>query len=276
MGRLDGKVAFITGAARGQGRAHAIRLAEEGADIVAVDVDGSVPTVPYELASRKDLDRTAQEVEARGRRVLARVADVRDQAALDGVVAEAIEVLGPIEVVCANAGVVVYARTHELSEAQWQDVIDINLTGVWHTVKAAIPGMLEAGRGGCIVLTSSAAAIKASPNIASYVSSKNGLIGLMRTLAIELAPHHIRVNTVNPTTVSTDMVLNDATCRQFLPEMDGPTVDDMIPILAARTALGIPWVEPVDISNAIVWLASDEARYVTGVVLPVTAGATVK
>lgn len=276
MGRLEGKVAFITGAARGQGRSHAIRLAEEGAKVVAVDIGTAIDTVPYELASDEDLETTVKEVEARGGEILARTADVRDQAALDGAVAEAIDRFGHIDIVCANAAILLFGAIPELSEAQWRDVIDVNLTGAWHTVKAVVPGMIQAGRGGSIVLTSSAAAIKASPNIGPYVASKNGLIGLMRTLAVELAPHRIRVNTINPTTVSTRMVLNEATIRQFLPDRTDATVDDLVPVLAARTALGVPWVEPVDISNALVWLASEEARYVTGVMLPVTAGATEK
>jgi SDR family mycofactocin-dependent oxidoreductase len=276
MGRLDGKVAFITGAARGQGRAHAVRLAEEGADIVAVDIDGTIDTVPYPLAQEGDLAATAKEVEALGRRIIASPVDVRDQAALDAVVARAQDTFGHIDIVCANAAILSFGPTWELSEVQWQDVIDVNLTGAWHTVKAAIPSMIEAGCGGSIVLTSSAAALKASPNIAPYVASKHGVIGLMRTLALELAPHGIRVNTVNPTTVSTAMVLNDATYRQFLPDHEHPTVEDLIPILSERTALGIPWVEARDISEAVLWLASDEARYVTGVVLPISAGATEK
>ena len=276
MGRLDGRVAFITGAARGQGRMHAVRMAEEGADIVAIDVYEGVETAPYPIATAADLDTTVEMVEKQGGRILARRCDVRDQAGLDSLVAEAANELGPIDIVVANAGISQRPdKTWEITEDVWKEMIDINLTGVWHTVKAAVPGMAAAGRGGSITIISSAAGLKANANTAAYVSAKHGLVGLMRTLALELAPHSIRVNTVHPTTVETDMILNDRTYRLFRPDLDSPTLEDAMDRFYGLNLLPVPWVDPVDISSAVIWLASDEARYVTGVALPIDAGLTI-
>lgn len=272
MGKVDGKVAFITGAARGQGRAHAVRLAEEGASIVAVDLDGPIASIAYELAYAEDLAETASAVRAAGGEILTATADVRDQQALLKVVDATLERFGRIDIVCANAGIVSYGPTWELSEEQWRDVIDVNLTGAFHTVKATVPAMISGAQGGSIVLTSSTAAFQSTPNIAAYSASKHGLVGLMWTLAIELAPYRIRVNTVHPTTVPTGMILNDATFRLFCPDVTDPSRELFETRLAARTPMGVPWVEPEDIANAVLWLASDEARFVTGASLPVTAG----
>ena len=273
MGRVEGKVALITGAARGQGRAHAVRLAEEGAAIVAVDLDGRIDSIAYPLASTGDLEETLSMVEAVGGDILATTADVRDQGTLDEVVRSTVTRFGRIDIVCANAGIVSYGPTWELTEAQWQDIIDVNLTGAFHTVKAAVPAMIAAGNGGAIVLTSSTAAFASTPNIAAYSASKHGLVGLMWTLASELAPHHIRVNTVHPTTVPTPMILNDATYRLFCPDVEAPTKELFESRLIERSPMGVSWIQPEDISNAILWLVSDEARYVTGASVPVTAGA---
>jgi SDR family mycofactocin-dependent oxidoreductase len=272
MGRVEGKVAFITGGARGQGRSHAVRLAEEGADVVVVDACEEVPTSGYAMATTADLEETADMVEALGRRVVARQADVREQRALDAVVAEALDELGPIEIVSANAGVASFAPTWELTDDQWQDVIDIDLTGVWRTVKAVAPSMLEAGRGGSIVLTSSAGGIQGIQNFGHYVAAKHGVIGLMKTLANEVAGHRIRVNAVVPGTVLTPMAINEPAMRLFRPDIEHPTLEDVRDAMQSMHALPVPWLEPVDVSNAIVWLSSDEARYVTGVVLPIDAG----
>jgi (+)-trans-carveol dehydrogenase len=275
-GKLEGKVAFITGAARGQGRSHAVRLAQEGADIIAVDLCAQVASVPYPMATPQDLDQTVKEVEALDRRIVATQVDVRDYDALKQALDDGVAELGRLDVVSANAGIVSYGRAEELAEQTWQDVIDTDLTGEWHAAKAAIPHLRAGGRGGSIILTSSDAGLKASQNLAHYVAAKHGVIGLMRTLALELAPDFIRVNALAPTTVDTPMVMNEATYRLFRPDLENPTADDMAGPATALNVLPIPWVEPVDISNALVFLASDQARYVTGVVLPVDAGAAIK
>src|SRR5580693_4185104 len=276
MGKLEGKVAFITGAARGQGRSHAVRLAQEGADIIAVDLCAQVASVPYPMATPQDLDQTVKEVEALDRRIVATQVDVRDYDALKQALDDGVAQLGRLDVVSANAGIVSYGRAEELAEQTWQDVIDTDLTGEWHAAKAAIPHLRAGGRGGSIILTSSDAGLKASQNLAHYVAAKHGVIGLMRTLALELAPDFIRVNALAPTAVDTPMVMNSATYRLLRPDLENPTADDMAGPAAALNVLPIPWVEPADISNAVLWLASEEARYVTGVALPVDAGIVIK
>lgn len=199
MGRVEGKVALITGAARGQGRSHALRLAEEGADIIAVDICAQVDTVPYPMATPEDLAQTVKKVEALDRRILATEADVRDYGALKQAVDVGVAELGRLDIVSANAGIAsTESSTADIGEQAWRDMIDINLTGVWHTAKAAVPHMLSAGNGGSIVLTSSAAGLMAYPGIGHYVSAKHGVVGLMRTLALELAPHGIRSTASTP------------------------------------------------------------------------------
>ena len=275
-GRVEGKVAFITGAARGQGRSHAVRLAQEGADIIAVDLCDQVDSVPYQMATPEDLADTVKQVEALDRRIVATKADVRDYGALKKALDDGVAQLGRLDIVSANAGIASFGGAEELPEQTWQDMIDTNLTGVWHAAKAAIPHLIAGGRGGSIVLTSSAAGLKAYANVAHYVSAKHGVVGLMRTLALELAPHMIRVNSLHPTQVDTDMVMNEFTFKLFSPDTLNPTIEDFRPASQAMNALPIPWVEPVDISNALLFLASDEARYITGVTLPVDAGTVIK
>lgn len=272
MGRLDGKVAFVTGAARGQGRSHAVRLAEDGADVVICDICKDIETTAYDGATSDDLQETVDLVEARGVRVLAREVDVRDQAALDALVADAIAQLGSIDIVSANAGICAFGRTWEITEEQWRDVVDIDLTGVWHTTKAVIPSMIDAGRGGSIVLTSSCAGLQAVVNTAHYTAAKHGVLGLMKVLANEVGEYGIRVNAVVPGTIPTPMVRNEAVYRFFCPGVEHPTAEDADAGLRSMNLLPIRWLEEIDISNAIAWLASDEARYVTGVALPVDAG----
>ncbi|GGJ68190.1 mycofactocin-coupled SDR family oxidoreductase [Streptomyces brasiliensis] len=273
MGRVEGKVAFITGAARGQGRSHAVRLAQEGADIIAVDVCEDVPSAGYPGATEEDLAETVSQVEALDRRIVAAKADVRDLAQLQKAVAEGVAQLGRLDIVAANAGIGVSPATAEnMGEEAWRDVIDINLTGVWRTAKAAIPHIRAGGNGGSITITSSEAGLRAYQNAGHYVSAKHGVVGLMRTLALELAPESIRVNSIHPTQVDTDMIHNDMTYKLFRPDLEHPTKEDFAEASRGVIALPIPWVDPVDISNAIVWLASDEARYVTGVTLPVDGG----
>jgi (+)-trans-carveol dehydrogenase len=277
-GRVEGKVAFITGAARGQGRSHAVRLAQEGADIIAVDLCDQVDSVPYQMATPEDLADTVKQVEALDRRIVATQADVRDYGALKSALDEGVAQLGRLDIVCSNAGIASFGPADELDETTWRDMIDINLTGMWHTCKAAIPHLVEGGRGGSIVITSSDAGLKGFPNLAHYVSAKHGVVGLMRTLALELAPHMIRVNSLHPTTVNTDMIQNAPTYELFAPDLaeKDRTKERLTERFQALNALPIPWVEPVDISNAVLFLASDEARYITGVPLPVDAGFMVK
>jgi (+)-trans-carveol dehydrogenase len=276
MGRLDGKVAFITGAARGQGRSHAVRLAQEGADIIAVDICRQIESVPYPMGTADDLARTVEAVEALDRRIIAAQADVRDYQAIKHALDEAVGQLGRLDVVSANAGICTIAPSQDMSEDSWRDVIDTNLTGVWHVAKAATPHFVAGGRGGSIVITSSVGGLMALPSLSSYVASKHGVIGLMRTLALELAPHSIRVNALLPTQVETPMILNDASLRFFLPDSERPTVEEFAQLSQQMIALPIPWVEPLDISNALLFLASDEARYITGVTLPVDGGMLIK
>jgi SDR family mycofactocin-dependent oxidoreductase len=273
MGRVEGKVAFITGAARGQGRSHAIRLAEEGADIIAVDVCAQIDTVPYPMAVPEDLAETVRQVEALDRRIVAVEADVRDADALVAAVDDGVAQLGRLDIVSANAGIFSFGRMEDLGEEIFNDMIDVNLTGVWHTCKAAIPH-LRAGGGGSIAITSSGLGLRAAGNTGHYNAAKTGVIGLMRTLALELAPDMIRVNTIHPTLVNTDMIQNQATYDIFTPDLPESerTRENAGTRFQSLNALPVPWIEPVDISNAVLWLASDEARYVTGVTLSVDAG----
>ena len=277
MGRVEGKVAFITGAARGQGRAHAIRLAQEGADIIAIDVCEPINAVPYDPATEEDLAETVRQVEALDRRIIATKADVRDMAQVQKAVDDGVAQLGRLDIISANAGISGRPnRSEDIPDDEWSDMLDINLSGVWRAVRASIPHLKAGGRGGSVVLTSSDAGLFAYENISHYVSAKHGVIGLMRTLALELARDMIRVNAICPTTVDTDMVQNDAIYRLFRPDLENPGKQDFADAAVQMNALPIPWVEAVDISNALLFLASDEARYITGVALPVDAGAAVK
>ena len=253
-----------------------MRLAQEGADIIALDLCGQVASVGYPLATPHDLDETARQVGALGRRVVAVQADVRDYPGLAKALDDAVAELGRLDIVSANAGILSHGTADALAEASWQDMIDINLTGMWHACKAAIPHLIAGGRGGSIVITSSDAGLKAYQNVAHYVSAKHGVVGLMRALALELAPHFIRVNSLHPSTVNTDMIQNEATYRLFRPDLQNPGPQDMAEAATAINALPIPWLEPVDISNAVLFLASDESRYISGVPLPVDAGFLVK
>jgi SDR family mycofactocin-dependent oxidoreductase len=275
---VEGKVAFITGAARGQGRSHAIRLAEEGADIIAVDLCQQVDSVPYPMATPDDLAETVKEVEALDRRIIATEADVRDYSAVKAALDDGVAQLGRLDIVSANAGIFSFGRAEELPEQAWQDMIDTNLTGAWHTAKAAIPHLRAGGRGGSIILTSSDLGLRAVENMVHYVAAKHGMVGLMRTLALELAPDMIRVNSVHPTIVNTDMIQNAPTYALFAPDLEEKdrTKERLAERFQAMNAMPVPWAEPLDISNAVLWLASDESRYVTGVTLPVDAGWLVK
>jgi len=270
MSKLNGRVALITGAGRGQGRSHALRLAAEGADIIAIDICHDIDTVTYSLSSADDLAQTQKEVEALDRRIVTAQADVRDRAALEVAVAEGIAAFGGIDIVIANAGIMP-AIAGEEDDRTFADVIGVNLIGVRNTVEAVKATLIAQGRGGAIVLTSSSAGLRgyagAIPGT-GYVAAKHGVVGLMRRYALSLAPHLIRVNSIHPGGVTTPMVTNDALIALMTAHQE--TLDDY------KNAMPVDHLEPVDISNAVLWLVSDEARYVTGVTLPIDAGHSVR
>jgi SDR family mycofactocin-dependent oxidoreductase len=266
MGRVEGKVALVTGAARGQGRSHAARLAAEGADIIAVDVCAPIPNVTYPPATPADLEMTVKEVEAAGRRIVSAQADTRDLAALRGAVDDGVTQFGRLDVIVANAGICIMKPWDEVTPEIWGETIDVNLTGTWNTVMAGAPHLVRAGAGS-VILISSAAGLKGLPFLTPYVASKHGITGLARALAHELAEHNIRVNSVHPTGVNTPM---------------GTGMADMGGLVTAHPRLGgmltnslpVDVTEPVDISNAVLFLASDESRYVTALAMTVDAGNT--
>jgi SDR family mycofactocin-dependent oxidoreductase len=267
-GRVAGKVAFITGAGRGQGRSHAIRLAEEGADIIAVDICRDYDTVPYAMATEGDLAQTVKAVEALDRRIVATQADVRDAAALRAAVDDGVAQLGRLDIVSANAGICTVQSWDEVTPAVWQDTLETNLTGVWNTMVVSVPHLIAAG-GGSIICTSSTAGIKGLPYLAPYVAAKHGVVGIARTMANELAIHKIRVNTVHPTGVDTPMGTGLGGLESLIgrdPNL-GPIYMNTLPVEV---------VDPRDISNAVLFLASDEARYVTGLEFTVDAGNTIR
>ncbi|QNG37020.1 mycofactocin-coupled SDR family oxidoreductase [Geodermatophilaceae bacterium NBWT11] len=266
--RFEGKVAFVTGAARGQGRAHAVRLASEGADVIAIDVCTQPATTHYAGATPEDLAETVRQVEALDRRIVARQADVRDFAAVQAAVTEGVAELGRLDVVVANAGICSAGNSWEITLEQWDETVAVNLTGVFHTAKATIPTLLEQGTGGSIVITSSVAGLRGLPFLSAYAATKHGVVGYAKSLANELAQHSIRVNTVHPHGVATGM-----------------TVDDLGPLIAANAqtlapifmqALPDQFSQPEDIANAVAFLASDEARHVTGIQLPVDLGTLIR
>lgn len=266
MGTLDGKVAFITGAARGQGRSHALALAEQGADIIALDICEQIDTVFYDLATEDDLAETVRLVEQRGRRAVARKADVRDLAGLTAVLDEGLDTFGRLDIVLANAGICMGLGEPERT---WKNSIDVNLTGVWNTLWAARQPLIEGGRGGSIVVTSSSFGLKGysdgSAAGLAYCAAKHGVVGLMRAFANELAPHMIRVNSIHPTGVNTAMVINPA-MEKYLADNAEAAANGM------QNAMPVELIERIDVTNAVLWLVSDAARYVTGVTLPVDAG----
>jgi SDR family mycofactocin-dependent oxidoreductase len=268
MARCEGKVALITGAARGQGRSHALRLAEEGADIIALDICRDYETVAYPLATPEDLSETVAAVEALDRRIVARQADVRDRDAVAGAIHDGVAELGQLDVVVANAGICTVQPWNEVTPQAWHDVIDTNLTGVWNTCVHAVPHLI-AGGGGSMILTSSTAGLKGMPFIAPYVAAKHGIVGIMRVLAIELAEHSIRVNTLHPTGVDTAM---GAMHIALEPLLDANP--DLAPLY--MNTLPVDLTEPHDQSNAVLFLASDESRYVTGLEMKVDAGYTLR
>lgn len=276
VGRVAGKVAFITGAARGQGREHAVRLAEEGADIIAVDLCSDVEGVIYPGATEADLDETAALVEKSGRGIVTAKADVRDLAGLREALQRGIDELGRPDIVVANAGISGSpAPAALLEEAAWQTMLDINLTGVFHTIKVAVPHMSD-GRGGSIILVSSMLGLRGGGYMAHYASAKHGVVGLMNSLANELAYQSIRVNSIHPGNVRTPMIDNEQFHRTLRPDLPEPTIDDTAAIIGQFHMLPVPIIEARAVSNAVLFLASDEAKYITGAALPVDAGAVAK
>ncbi|HEY9314760.1 mycofactocin-coupled SDR family oxidoreductase [Williamsia sp.] len=278
-GRMEGKVAFITGAARGQGRSHAVRLAQEGADIIAVDICGPISDADAVIAEStpEDLAETVKLVEDLDRRIVATQADVRDFDAVKAAVDNGVSELGRLDVIVANAGIGNGGDTlDETSERDWDEMIAINLSGVWKSVKAGVPHLKAGGNGGSIILTSSVGGLKAYPNTGHYIAAKHGVVGLMRSFAVELGEHSIRVNTVHPTNVNTPMFMNEGTMKLFRPDLENPGPDDMALVAKFMHVLPIGWVEPEDISNAVLFLASDEARYITGLTMTVDAGSCLK
>jgi SDR family mycofactocin-dependent oxidoreductase len=276
MGVLDGKVAFISGGARGQGRAHAVRLAQDGADIITFDIGEQIESVPYPLGSDDDLAQTVAQVEALGRRIVAVKADVRDQLAVEKVLQEGLGEFGRVDIVLANAGIMpVLGPTSTVVQA-WHDCIDVMLSGVLYTIEAAIPAMVEQNQGGAIVITSSAAGLKGTTRslrtktygMLGYTAAKHGVVGLMRAYANALGSYNIRVNSIHPTGADTPMVNNEA----FLGA--APQVPELFE--AMTNILPVPLIEAQDLANAVAWLVSDEARYITGATIPIDAGATAR
>ena len=276
-GRLEGKVAFITGAARGQGRAHAVRMAQEGADIIAVDICKQIDSVLIPLSSPEDLAETADLVKNAGGRIHTAEVDVRDYDALKAAVDAGVEEFGRLDIIVANAGIGNGGQTlDKTGEPDWDDMIGVNLSGVWKTVKAGVPHILAGGNGGSIILTSSVGGLKAYPHTGHYVAAKHGVVGLMRTFAVELGAQNIRVNSVHPTNVNTPLFMNEPTMKLFRPDLENPGPEDMKVVGQLMHTLPIGWVEPEDIANAVLFLASDEARFITGVTLPVDGGSCLK
>ncbi|BBY43560.1 mycofactocin-coupled SDR family oxidoreductase [Mycolicibacterium celeriflavum] len=274
-GRVVGKVAFITGAARGQGREHAIRLAEEGADIIAIDVCDDIDAAGYPGPSEADLADTAALVEKSGRRIVTAKADVRDLASLRAAVDRGVSELGPLDIVVANAGISASpAPAAMIEESAWQTMLDINVTGVWHTVTAALPHMTNGG--GSIILVSSMLGLRGGGYMAHYTSAKHAVVGLMNSLANELAPQWIRVNSIHPGNILTPMIDNDHFRRTVRPDLTDPTMEDATQVIGHFHLLPKPVIEASAVSNAVLFLASDEAQYITGAALPVDAGAVAR
>ena len=272
MARLDGRVAFVTGAARGQGRAEAVKLAELGADIIGVDICEQIDSVPYAMSTPDDLQETVRLVEAQGRRMVARQADVRHVEQLRAVLDDAVADLGRLDVVVANAGIWTSADAVEMPDDLYRDTIDVLLHGCYYTCKAALPHIVAGGRGGSVIITSSTAASRGAPRQVAYNMAKAGLVGLMISLANEFAQYSIRVNSVHPSATLTPMIDNNAVAKSFAPAAVDPTIQQFGELFSGLNLLPVPWCQPEDIANAVAWLASDDSRYVTGIQLPVDAG----
>lgn len=276
MTELEGRVAFITGAARGQGRAHAVRLARDGVDVIGIDICADIASMGYPNGSEEELEETVRLVEKEGRRMVARKADVRDYDGLCAAFAAGYEEFGRVDIIIANAGIVRLGTESEDFLREWNDVIDTNLTGVYHTVRAALPAMREGGRGGSIVITSSTAGLKGTPSLNAagnaYSAAKRGVVALMQNLATYLAPEWIRVNTIHPTGVASGMTINAAMAA--LMEQAAAGGDNAI--AGMQNALPLPMLQPEDVANAVAFLVSEEAKFITGIQWPLDAGFTVR
>lgn len=276
---LEGKVALVTGAARGQGRSHALRLARDGAAIIAVDICAPVDSLEgfYALPTPEHLAETVREVEAAGGRIHAVQADVRDLDALTKAVDDGVARLGSLDVVVANAGIFTFgSETHLVSGESWTELMDINVTGVWHTYKAAAPHLMASGAGGSVIIIASLAGFKGLANVAAYTTTKHAIVGLMKVLANELGPLGIRVNTIHPNSIDTEMVKNARTYGLFRPDLETPRAEDAEAAFAGLNPMGKAWIEPEHVSNAVAWLASEESYYVSGGQIPVDGGASVQ
>lgn len=271
MGKFDGKVVLITGGARGQGRSHALKFASEGADVAFCDIASQLDTVPYGMSGPDDLAETVKLVEELDRRCVGAVADVRDLGQVQAFADRAVTELGRVDFLLANAGIFSFSTVAEMEETTWQQMIDTNLTGVFHALRAVLPTMIAQGHGR-VVATSSMAGKMGMAHIGHYTAAKWGVIGLVKSTAQEVAAHGITVNAVCPTTVNTDMIRNEAAYRLFLPDNPHPTDADARPAFQSLNAIPVPWVEPIDISNTMAFLCSDEARYITGETIAVAAG----
>ncbi|MGD9958077.1 mycofactocin-coupled SDR family oxidoreductase [Nocardioides sp.] len=275
--RLEGRVAFISGAARGMGRSHAVSLAREGADIIAFDICEPVHAQGAPPSTEADLAETVRLVEALDRRIIATKCDARDHDAVSGFLEESVADLGRLDIVIANAGINGPGVTLADSTFEdWTSVIDTNLTGIFNVVHASLPHLLSGGRGGSIVMISSSLALRPAAHFGAYTTAKHGVVGLMKSLAVELGEHSIRVNTVHPTGVNTDLLVNESTFKLFRPDLEAPTVDDAMDSYYGLNLLPIPWVEASDVSRVVTFLASDDARYITGSMIPVDAGMSLK
>ncbi len=275
-GRVEGKIALITGAARGQGRSHAKLLAEEGADIIAIDALSNFETVPYDESTQSDLDETVREVEATGRRIYAAQADIADFDGLKKAVDDGVNELGGLDIVSSHAGILSFSPLIEMSEEKWQEMIDINLSGHWRTAKATAPHLIDRGSGS-ITFTISIAGLQGMENIGHYASAKHGVVGLMRTLAIELGPHNIRVNSIHPTNLNSPMLRNEAAYKTFRPDLENPNFEEFKEASADMHLLpNVALLEPIDTSRMLLFLSSEEARYITGSKMVVDAGALTK
>ena len=276
MGQLDGKVAFITGVARGQGRSHALTLARAGASVIGLDLCAKPSTTAYPGSTEEDLQETVRQVKEAGGQIFVDVADTRDYEQVKNVFDRGIEQFGRVDIVVPNAGICSGAKTWEISPEDWREMVDINLNGVFHTVKVAIPTMIAQNDGGSIVFIGSTEAIKGAENISSYAASKHGVTGLMTSLARELGRYRIRVNSVNPTCVDTHMINNDFVYGLFRPELEKPTRADVLGTFSDTHILPVPWIDPQDVSNAILYLVTDTGRYITATPLVIDAGFIVK
>jgi (+)-trans-carveol dehydrogenase len=270
-GRLAGKVALITGAARGQGRSHAVGFAREGADVILIDVCETLPTVGYPMATPEDLDETVRLVEEAGGRAVAATGDVRSAADLKGVLDRGLDAFGHLDVVAANAGISTYGALWETAEEQWDEMLDVNAKGVWQTLKATVPTLIEQGRGGSVIATSSCAGIRGFGYASAYSAAKHAVVGMVKSLAIEIVPHNVRANVVCPFSVGTGMIINQPT-YDLMTGGPGGTYEDSAAAFQSMNLFPIPWIETEDVTHLYVFLASDESRYLTGHAIPVDAG----